>query len=144
MIGSLAVIVFFQVLNRLIFHISAAWTEELGRYIFVWVSMLGAASGIRKGVHLNVGILQNAAPKAVRRIMETVSDVICMIFFGVLLCEGGRWIFTAGSNVLAASMNIPMAYVQAIIPISGGLMLIFVASHLCGIFKHSDEDEREE
>ncbi|MDY4032583.1 MAG: TRAP transporter small permease [Pyramidobacter sp.] len=130
MMAALACVVFFQVVNRLIFHISAAWSEEIGRYIFVWASLLGAASGIRKNAHLNVEIVRSVLPSAFRSLLVITSDLICVFFFGVLCYEGSKWIIKSGFKVLADSMDIPMFYIQIIIPASAILMLIFTLEHL--------------
>lgn len=141
LMASLAFIVFFQVINRFILHIPAAWTEEMGRYLFVWASLLGAVSGVRRGAHLNVEIVQNAVKGNFRRILMLASDIFCIIFFGVLGYQGLYWVKTSGINVLADSMDIPMLYIQVIVPVSAILMLIFTAEHIYRVIsKHNNKE----
>ena len=49
-------IVLFGVLNRFIFKIPLSWTEEVSRYLMIWVSMLGAAVAVRAGTHVGVSL----------------------------------------------------------------------------------------
>ena len=50
-------LVFFQVLNRFILHIPAAWTEEMARYNFVWLSLFGSVIALKSGRHLSVDLV---------------------------------------------------------------------------------------
>jgi TRAP-type C4-dicarboxylate transport system permease small subunit len=123
--GALAIVVFFQVLNRFILHIPAPWTEEIARYIFVWTALLGAASGVRRGIHLNVELLQNAVGERFARILVVLSHLLTLFFLGVLVHQGFKWATGNGFRVIADSMRVPMFYFQVIVPISAILMFLF-------------------
>lgn len=69
------------------------------------------------------------------------SDIFCIIFFGVLGYQGLYWVKTSGINVLADSMDIPMLYIQVIVPVSAILMLIFTAEHIYRVIsKHNNKE----
>jgi len=55
MVGS----VVWQVLSRYLFVVPAAWTEELARFLLIWIGMLGAAYAYRQGSHLGIDLLAN-------------------------------------------------------------------------------------
>ncbi|HHY47557.1 MAG TPA: TRAP transporter small permease [Firmicutes bacterium] len=131
--GCLALVVFFQVVNRFVLHIPASWTEEIGRYLFVWASLLGAVSGIRRAAHLNVEFAQNLVGPKFRYILVIASDILNLLFFVLLAYQGLFWVKTNGFRVLADSMNIPMFYIQVIVPVTAVLMALFTAEHIHGI-----------
>ncbi|MEG3064878.1 TRAP transporter small permease [Acetomicrobium sp.] len=142
-LGGLSVVVFFQVINRFILHISAAWTEEIGRYLFVWTSLLGAVSGIRKMAHLNVEFVQNAVGIKFKYILMIVSDILSLLFFVILAHKGMLWAVTSGFRVLADSVDIPMFYIQVIVPVCAILMTIFTVEHIyCTISKFKEKRDR--
>lgn len=131
--GTLAIVVFFQVLNRFILHIPAPWTEEIARYIFVWTALLGAASGVRRGIHLNVELLQNSVGERFRKVLAIFSDLLTLFFLGVLVHQGFKWATGNGFRVIADSMRVPMFYFQVIVPITAILMLLFTVEQMIKI-----------
>ncbi len=56
---SISVIVFVNVIARYFFNTSFSWSEELARYIIVWVSFLGVSSCARFDAHVKVDLLPN-------------------------------------------------------------------------------------
>ncbi|MFA5621178.1 MAG: TRAP transporter small permease [Thermovirgaceae bacterium] len=127
---SLFVLVFFQVLNRFILHIPIAWTEEFGRYAFVWVSLLGAAEAARKGEHLNVTFFQDLVGGSGKKVMVVISELLSIVFFGFLVYQGFSWTLRNGFKVMADSFRLPMFYIQVIVPISATFVVLFVADRL--------------
>lgn len=140
-IGLLAITVFFQVLNRFILHIPLPWTEEIGRYLFVWTSLLAAASGIREKAHLNVELLQNMLGEKGKRVILLLSELITFGFFALLSYEGFYWVTKNGFQVRADSIHIPMFYIQVIVPVSSVIMALFALDALLGIFSNKYKEE---
>lgn len=133
--GLLAITVFFQVLNRFLLHIPLAWTEEIGRYMFVWTSMLAATSGIREKAHLNVELLQSYVGSKFRKVLLILSEVLSIGFFAALAFYGFYWVTRNGFQVRADSMRIPMFYIQVIIPAAASIMALFCLDALVDIIK---------
>jgi len=131
----LFVLVFFQVLNRFILHLSAPWTEEYARYSFVWLSMLGAAEATRKGGNLNVTFFQNMAKGVWKRVMIVASDLLSILFFGFLVYQGFSWAIRNGFKVVADTIRLPMFYIQVIIPLASAIIVLFVADGLVKYLK---------
>lgn len=52
-------VIFSQVVTRYVFGNALSWSEEVGRYIFVWISWIGVSTGILEGNHIRVTILPN-------------------------------------------------------------------------------------
>jgi len=59
LMASMVVIIAAQVWYRFVMNDPLDWSEELGRYLFVWISFMGAAAGIRYQVHLGIDIIEN-------------------------------------------------------------------------------------
>lgn len=59
MFAVLVAVIFMQVVSRYVFHNAISWSEELGRFIFVWMSWLGVSAGMKEGEHIQVKILPN-------------------------------------------------------------------------------------
>lgn len=73
---SMFVMVLTNVVLRYLFHSGIAWSEELSRFAFVWLTFIGAASVARSNGHLNVETLVAAVPPRVQKLMLVVCDLI--------------------------------------------------------------------
>ncbi len=138
----LSLLVFFQVLNRFVLHISAAWTEEFSRYAFVWVSLLGAAEAARSGANLNVEFFQDMMGGAVKRVMVVASDLLSIVFFGFLAYQGFSWTFRNGFKVMTDTVPLPMFYIQVIVPVTATIIILFIIDHIAIFIKTREGGEK--
>ncbi|MHA1918775.1 MAG: TRAP transporter small permease [Promethearchaeota archaeon] len=130
----LVIIVFFQVLNRFILHIPAAWTEEIGRFIFVWASAVGIALALRKKAHIGLSIIVNSLPKSLRKIVELISKIIMLAFYIIVLYWGSIWSYYGLMESTNSLQWVPMFYIYVAIPFSALLLTIFSIDDLYEFF----------
>ncbi len=121
--------VVWQVLSRYLFVVPAAWTEELARFLLIWIGMLGAAYAYRQGSHLGVDLLANKLAAPARQRLHHITHMVCLAFAaGVLVVGGGSLVWmTWELKQYSAAMGLPIAYVYAVIPASGVLICLFAA-----------------
>ena len=74
--------VFYQFFTRYVMNDSAAWTEEIARYLLIGVVFVGAAIGVAKNNHIQVDFFYRHLPAAVCRVMAVLVDVLRVSFFG--------------------------------------------------------------
>lgn len=72
----LALDVFYQFFTRYVLEDSAAWTEEIARYLLIVVTFVGSAMGVRRNTHIHVEFVYRYIPRAVQRAMSTFVDVL--------------------------------------------------------------------
>ena len=121
--------VVWQVLSRYLFIVPAAWTEELARFLLIWIGMLGAAYAYRQGSHLGIDLLANKLDQAGRATLHRVVHIVCLLFAACVLLIGG-WSLMSMTWELkqySAAMGLPIAYVYAVIPASGLLICVLAA-----------------
>lgn len=80
--------IFFQVIMRFVFNNSSSWSEELGKFLFVWLSWLGISIGHRRKEHIKIGILLDRLPGRIRLIVEAVNELILIVICGITLYYG--------------------------------------------------------
>jgi TRAP-type transport system small permease protein len=77
----LGLTVFFQFFTRYVLNNSAAWTEEIARYLLIATVFVGAAVGVTKNNHIQVDFFYRFMPKPVARSMAVLVDGIRIVFF---------------------------------------------------------------
>ena len=84
----LAFVVFLQFFTRYVLNSSFAWTEEIARYLLIWVTFIGMAMVVRKESNIAVEIFYRWMPIGLRRVLSTLVDLISIAFFAkmTLLC----------------------------------------------------------
>ncbi|HSB71642.1 MAG TPA: TRAP transporter small permease [Candidatus Methylomirabilis sp.] len=114
-----------QIVFRYVFNVPLGWSEEMARFAFVWVSFFGASALMRVREHINVTIFVERFPprlQAVAGFIANLCALVCIYFFLV----GGIALATNEWRQLAPSTEIPMGWVYLVIPISTGLMAIWI------------------
>ena len=77
----LAVTIFYQVFTRYALNDSAAWTEEIARYLLICTVFIAIGAAVRLNRHIHVDLLYRYLPAPVCRVMSTVVDVVRIAFF---------------------------------------------------------------
>lgn len=131
--GSLVLDVLWGVLSRYWPGIVPSdWTEELGIFLLVWVSLLGSALTYREHGHLGVDYLVAKFDPAARRLTGVVVEICVFVFAAFALCYGG---YLLVSETLAAGQLTPVlqwkaGYMYIAVPLSGFFIAAFCIEHL--------------
>ena len=112
-----------QVWYRFALNSPLSWSEELGRYMFVWISFVGAAVGIRYRVHLGIDLLEKMVSPALYRRLSILVNLIIQIFLVMVVYQGWELLKVVQFQK-SASMGISMAYPYAAVPAGALMMLI--------------------
>lgn len=124
-------VVFLQVLTRYVFQHPFEWPEEIARYCFVWVAMLGAALGLDRGVHFSIDMLTTRFRPAVAARVAIAIDLVCAGFCALLAWQGALLTWAVREQPSVA-LELPMAWAYAAIPVGAALMaasLVRSAAH---------------
>jgi TRAP-type C4-dicarboxylate transport system permease small subunit len=117
------------VLTRFVFHASLSWSEELDAYLFVWLTCLGAAAGVKLRAHPSVQALADRLPLQVRGVTRDVTDFVVVALGLILVIYGGAMISLMGTET-ASSLPISMIYPYLAIPVGGALLIVHALAHL--------------
>lgn len=119
--------VLWGVITRYAVGSQADWTEELARFLLIWIGILGAAYASGQNMHLAIDLLMpNLTPKKQKRLGLFI-DVVILVFAGTVMVIGGiRLMYlTKVLEQLSASMQFPMYLVYAIVPVSGLIIIYY-------------------
>lgn len=130
--GILVLDVVWGVVTRYVLGEQAKWTEELARFLLIWVSMLGGALAFRRREHLGIDFLVGSMHADVGRGMRLLKQgIVCFAASAVFLYGGFRIVFDA----LAAEQTTPalgwkMGYVYSAVPLAGIFILLFALEEM--------------
>ena len=119
--------VLWQVFSRYILSSPSSWTEELARFLLIWISLLGAAYAFRGGMHLALDLLPGkVSGKNASRLKYLTIFLIVLFSFTVLVVGGfGLVQLTWELKQYSAVLGLPMSYVYSVIPVSGLLICVY-------------------
>ena len=124
MASVMLIIGFMQVFWRYVLQASLSWSEELLRYMHVWVIFLGVSLGIRKRIHVAIEAFITFLEGRVRYTLVMFVHLLTVVFFVLVVVIGIR--FTLHNlGQISPAIQLPMSLVYLAIPLGGCFALIF-------------------
>ncbi len=124
---TVCVVVLLQVLMRYLFAYPNPWSEEVSRFCFIWLSLLGASLAVEHRAHFRFDQVTKGLAPRLRRAVETGARVVVLIF-ALLLVGTGIVLMDLTAGERSAALNLPIALVYAAAPVSGLMMVIHMAA----------------
>jgi TRAP-type transport system small permease protein len=125
---ALIVVVFAQVALRYLTYQPLVWTEEVARYVFIWLSLLGAAMGGQRAGHFAVDVLPRRLPRRSSRALRAGIRLAEASLYGTLGWTGFL-IVRVTHLQMSSSIDIPMSIPYAALPVAGFLLCFFNLRH---------------
>lgn len=119
-----------QVGSRYVFGQPLSWTEEVLRYLYVWMVFLGASAAWADRGHVAVSFISEACPPRARLWLHTGSDVLLMLYTGLLLVLGVSATLRYHHYPLAVLDWVPYSVVYVVVPLSCVSLLARIALQL--------------
>jgi C4-dicarboxylate transporter DctQ subunit len=88
MLSILVIVVLLAVFFRYVLGDSLPWSEEVGRYLSVWVGFLGASVALRKRIHIGVDYFIDRLSKRGRRLLKLISEFTILVLLSVISYYG--------------------------------------------------------
>ncbi len=126
--------VFYQFFTRYVLNNSAAWTEEIARYLLIAVVFTGATLGVIKNNHIQVDFFYKFMPHPVARGMATLVDVLRTAFFAAAAVLTVMMMLKLGSNSRMTMVDLPMNWVYGVCLL--GFAAMAVRSVQVALFHH--------
>ena len=124
-VAVLVVPVAIQILSRHTDFIpSWIWTEEMARFLFVWMIMIGSMVGIRDGSHFDVDLWPELAPRA-NALLRIVADLFVLAMALVFIWYGIRFV-QFGWDQTSELAELPMAWIFTAWPLAGFTWVVFL------------------
>jgi len=132
MLAAMVVTVFYQVFGRYVLGRAPAWSEELARFLLLFLTLLGTVSALRSGSHISVTMLFDGASPRVRHVLFWLRDLVLGAVL-VLMAWQGALFASINAGQASPAFEIPMAIPYASMPVCAALMLVqLVLARLSG------------
>ncbi|MBZ4645393.1 MAG: hypothetical protein PWR27_1483 [Petroclostridium sp.] len=110
----MSVVIFFQVIMRYVFRSSLTWSEELARYLFVWIVYFAISYAVKERKHIKIEAALYLMPKKVRPYMPIIGDIIVFVFSAFIIVTSWEIVLRqASGGQISPAMRIPMQYIYA-------------------------------
>lgn len=133
LITGLTLIVFIQVVSRYI-ELPLAGTEELARFMVIWLTFFGSSLAIHEKIHLGVDFFVGLAKEKHQKIIQIGIHLLIIVFFSILAIYGTNLtILSMGTS--SSALQLPMGLVYSAIPISSITSIYFLIINILEISK---------
>lgn len=124
--------VLWQVASRFILGAPSSFTDELARYLMIWIGILGAAYVSGRNMHVAIDVLpRRFSSPTQQRLMFVVRLLIILFCLVAMVIGGSRLVYITyvlGQN--SPALQVPLALVYIVIPVSGLLIIYYKVSDI--------------
>lgn len=127
LLALISVVVFVQVVVRFLLtnlglNVAAPWTEELARYLLVWMIFLGAGLGCRRMQLIALEAVLSRLPRALGVAARLVALALCLALFALMIRFGAQFVEVIGRTETSPVLQIPKTWVYWAMPVGAALM----------------------
>ncbi|MFC2119060.1 TRAP transporter small permease [Bacteroidota bacterium] len=139
LMGVLVINVLWQVISRYLLKSPSSFTDELARFLLIWVGILGAGYAAGKKLHLAIDILPSKLSEKRKVILDRIIYLLVGLFAASVMVVGGlRLVYiTLHLQQTSPSLKLPMGLVYIVIPLSGLLIVYYCVSDIILLKKKS-------
>ncbi len=129
--------VLWQVFTRFVLKNPSSFTEELARYLLIWVGLLGASYVAGRKMHLAIDVVVNRFTGRARHLAEYFIEVSIFVFALFVMVFGGLRlvVITLTLNQISAVLRIKLGYVYLVLPLSGLLIMFYSLLFIAEIYR---------
>lgn len=138
---SILLTVIWQVVSRYVLKDPASITEELSRFILIWIGILGAAYAYRQNAHLGFNLIVERQSRKVKRLLLTCVEIIVIIFCVLVMVYGGSELvsLTLELEQISAALGIKMGLIYSVLPLSGALIIAYALVNITTLWRNNKE-----
>ena len=126
-LGGFIISVLIQVISRTFLPKTPSWTEELARYLFIYMVAFGSSVAVHKKEFVAVDLIIDFLPKIIRKLIELVINIVLFLFVTFVLLKSVLSFAILEYRMVSTAMQVPMQYIYfSMIILFGLLILSFV------------------
>lgn len=135
MLAVMIALVFFNVILRFFFNSGLVWSEEVSRYVFVYVIYLGAIVAMKENAHLGVDTFIKNAPEKLKWLLFVLGRVIIIAVMAVLF-KGSLAMVVQSHTAKAAATGLPLSVVYGIGLLTGAAIILIALLNIIDVIRN--------
>ncbi len=140
LLGIMTIVIFLQIIFRVV-DFPLSWTEEVGRYMFIWLIYIGAAGAVRKRKHISVDILDLVLKEKGQFILSIISNLI-FLAFSVILFINSVPVVERVLTQLSPAIRMPMSIPYTSILVGSALLVLRLIQDTIARIREYKEDNQ--
>ncbi|MDP4712572.1 MAG: TRAP transporter small permease [Saprospiraceae bacterium] len=138
LMGTMTLDVLWQVMSRYLLKAPSSFTDELARFLLVWIGVLGAAYVAGQDRHLAIDLLPSRlSGRRKKRLLVLIAALIVVFAVAVMVVGGSRLVYvTLYLGQKSSALQLPLGYVYLIVPISGLLVVYYKLDSIAKMLKN--------
>jgi len=136
-IAVFTVVILVSIFFRYVLNNSLVWSEQVCRYLYVWMVMLAMPVVYRAKANVAFALIYNKCSPRTRRLLELMTDAVIGFFAGFLALQGWKFTVQKGATIITG-VNIPQGWLYVSQPIGGVITILFVLEHAVSLLKSGD------
>ena len=116
--------VLMQVISRTFLPKTPSWTEELARYLFIYMVAFGSSVAVHKKEFVAVDLVIDFLPNVIRKLIELIINIVLMIFVVFVFLKSVLGFAILEYRMVSTAMQVPMQYIYFSMIILFGLLIL--------------------
>ena len=125
----MVIIVFSNVASRYFLNFSIAWSEEVARFMLIWLAMFGAVLAYVEDEHLGLDILVKQMPRQMAHAVAILADFL-VLYAIYLITLGGVEMVGTSWNWMSPATATPYGLVYLVVPAAGIVLFLQTISKM--------------
>jgi TRAP-type C4-dicarboxylate transport system permease small subunit len=134
MLALMGVVLAIQVFMRYVLNSPLIWSEELARYLFVWLTFMGAGYGVKHNIHIKMEYFYNHMHPILQKMVKVLTNCLSIACYTFIIYYGVNFT-TSQRGITSSAMGIDMSLVFAALPIGCALLVLNLITDTIRIFK---------
>jgi len=123
----------WQVFARQVLNAPSGWSEELAKYLFIWLGLLGGALVFGERGHVAADLAVQRAPESVQRVTAVLVQLSILAFAALTLIWGGYLVVRLTWDQTLTGLPVNVGWMYLALPISGVITAFYTVYHLIHI-----------
>lgn len=132
-LGIMFVFVFANVVLRYAFNSGITWSEEMSRFLFIWLTFLGAIGALKENRHLGVDTVIKRLPRKAKTVVYVIGNIL-VFYILWLLFDGSLKTTLLNAETKAPATGLPLAFVYGVGVITSLSFAFILLIHLYKVF----------
>lgn len=138
LIISIIVLIFIQVITRYVFSYSLTWSEELSRYLFVWMIFLSLNLTIRDNLPIRIDFIDEFLPTKPKKVIGIFVKILTSIILIVFSFSAYK-LTLLGTSSTSPALNVPLIFIYIAMPIGYALSFVETIIKMVGMIRKEEK-----